>query len=240
MSQWKTDLVNQVKAWQKTSASHKEAWYRWVQEKTGESNFDPNRHDEATLMEFTTLADSGQIELQDPTGFGSSNKKKGGGFGGGFGDWGWGGGGGGGAMTDEKQELVNQVKAFQKMSDSHKEAWYKFVQDNTGGGNFDPARHDDAILIQFLTSADAGDIELQEPTGMGKSSGGGGKKGKGKGKAKGGGGGFGGGGFGGGGFGGGGCGQNQMEEMCAMMMPMMMQMMGGMKGGGKGKRSSPY
>merc|ERR1719240_343822 len=161
MSDWKRELVNQVKTWQKMSASHKEAWYRFVQEKTGETNFDPNRHDETTLMEFTQMADAGQIELKDPTGFGSSGKGKGG----------WGGGGGGPApafdVSAGKEGLVSQVKAWQKMSQSHKEAWYRFVQEKTGETNFDPNRHDEVTLMEFVQMAEAGQIELKDPTGFG-------------------------------------------------------------------------
>merc|ERR1719240_482362 len=65
------------------SQSHKEAWYRFVQENIGETNFDPNRHDENILQTFIAMADSGQIELQEATGFGSSRGKGKGGGGGG-------------------------------------------------------------------------------------------------------------------------------------------------------------
>lgn len=222
MADWaKQELVNQVKAWQKTSDSHKEAWYRFVEEKTGESKYDPNRHDEALLAEFTQMADAGQIELQEATGFGSSGKKKGGKGGGDWGgggfDWGGGFGGGGGETSATKQELVNQVKSWQRQSPSHKEAWYRFVKDKTGETNFDPNRHEEATLFEFAQMAEAGMIELKDPTGFGSS----GKKGK------------------GGDWGGGGDDWGGMQQM---MMQMMMAMMSGKgdKGGKGGKRASPY
>jgi len=179
MADWKQQLVDQVKAWQRMSASHKESWYRFVQQKTGAAQFDPNRHDEATLSEFIQMGQAGQIELMDPTGLGSSDGNKGGGWGVGGGNS-WPSKGGGKAFGKDagKQALVDRVKAWQRMSESHKEAWYRFVQEKTWEGNFDPNRHDEATLGQFLQMADAGLIELVEPTGFGSS---GGKKGKGKG-----------------------------------------------------------
>jgi hypothetical protein len=63
----KQRLANQVKDWQKQSALHKEAWHRFVKANTGENNYDPNRHDESMLMQFTQMADAGQIELKEPT-----------------------------------------------------------------------------------------------------------------------------------------------------------------------------
>merc|ERR1712146_791418 len=83
-------LVERVKAWQRMSTSHKEAWYRFVQENSWEGNFDPNRHDEAVLQGFLSKADAGLIQLTEPTGLGSTGRLPGKGGGG------WGGGGGGG------------------------------------------------------------------------------------------------------------------------------------------------
>ena len=54
-SHWLT-LVGQVRAWQKRSRAHKEIWHHFVQTKTGSTLFNPNCHDEATLMEFTMKA----------------------------------------------------------------------------------------------------------------------------------------------------------------------------------------
>eukprot|EP00930_Biecheleria_cincta_P019870 TRINITY_DN1506_c0_g1_i1.p1 TRINITY_DN1506_c0_g1~~TRINITY_DN1506_c0_g1_i1.p1 ORF type:complete len:436 (+),score=83.23 TRINITY_DN1506_c0_g1_i1:78-1385(+) len=190
MADWKQQLVDQVKAWQRMSASHKEAWYRFVQERTGGAHFDPNRHDEATLREFIQMGEAGQIDLQAPTGLGSSggSKGKGGGCWGdagkGGGVWGDGGKGGGVSgnggngfeMTTGKQGLVERVKAWQRMSASHKEAWYRYVQEKTYEGNFDPNRHDEATLREFIQMGEAGQIDLQAPTGLGSS---GGSKGKG-------------------------------------------------------------
>jgi len=75
----KASLVERVKAWQRQSASHKEAWYRFVKQ-GGSDSYDPNRHDESVLLEFVQSAEAGQIELKEPKG-----DSKGGGKGGGKG-----------------------------------------------------------------------------------------------------------------------------------------------------------
>eukprot|EP00931_Biecheleriopsis_adriatica_P048607 TRINITY_DN280_c0_g1_i1.p1 TRINITY_DN280_c0_g1~~TRINITY_DN280_c0_g1_i1.p1 ORF type:complete len:223 (+),score=45.55 TRINITY_DN280_c0_g1_i1:58-726(+) len=222
MADWKSQLVNSVKTWQKMSASHKESWYRFVQERTGQAHFDPNRHDEATLNEFIQMAEGGQIELRPPEGIGSSGRnmgKGGGAWDGGGGDW-WsskGGGKGGGKafdMSAGKQELVDQVKTWQRLSASHKEAWYHYVQETTWDTNFDPNRHSEATLRDFIQKAEAGQINLTSPTGFGSS---GGKKG---------------------GKGGGGDDWGSMHSAVAKVV---MGMMGGKGKGGKGGKGwSPY
>lgn len=225
MDAGKQASVDRVKAWQRMSESHKEAWYRYVSENTAEGNFDPSRHDEATLGQFLQMADSGLIQLLEPTGFGSRGSMKGKG-GGGWGDGGGKGGGKGGGVafdiTAGMQGLVEQVKSWQRMSASHKEAWYRFASENTAEGNFDPNRHDEETLRAFIQMADAGQIELKEATGFGDS----GRKGK-----------------GGGAWGGDGGSWGPMHEMVTNLMMSMMD--GGGKGGGKGGKKgkkgwSPY
>jgi len=49
-----------------------------------------------------------------------------------------------------KDELVSQIKAFQRSSEEHKQIWWAFC-DSQGGGNRDPARHDEDVLQAFLT-----------------------------------------------------------------------------------------
>merc|ERR1711953_906627 len=135
------------------SAGHKQAWYDFVQAKTGDTKYDPSRHDEGMLMEFTKMADAGQIEVGTGTGGGMTFD-----------------------MNTGKQALVMQVKTWQKTSASHKEAWYNFVQEKTGETSFDPNRHDEALLSEFINMTETGQIELKDPTGFGSS---GPKKGKG-------------------------------------------------------------
>jgi len=97
--------VQAVKAFQRQSAGHKEAWYHFVQTR-GTTNFDPNRHDTELLQEFVTAANDGQIEIPEVTGKGSGKswgkgssswgKGSGSSWGGSSGGDSWGGGGGGG------------------------------------------------------------------------------------------------------------------------------------------------
>eukprot|EP00931_Biecheleriopsis_adriatica_P048608 TRINITY_DN280_c0_g1_i2.p1 TRINITY_DN280_c0_g1~~TRINITY_DN280_c0_g1_i2.p1 ORF type:complete len:214 (+),score=35.92 TRINITY_DN280_c0_g1_i2:101-742(+) len=213
MADWKQQLVDQVKAWQKRSASHKESWYRFVLERSGQANFDPNRHDEVTLSEFIVMADAGQVELKPPEGIGSTGRPTLGKGGGGWFDQG---GGGGMAFNVAAgyPELVNQVKTWQRMSPSHKEAWYRYVQEQTWDSNFDPNRHTEATLRDFITKAAAGQISLTPPTGIGS-------KGRGK-----------------GGKGGGGDDWGSIHSAVAQLVMDMMG--GGGKGGKGGKGWSPY
>merc|ERR1719343_1796158 len=70
-------------------------------------------------------------------------------------------------MDQGKMELVNQVKAWQKQSQSHKESWYRFVKDNSPNGQlvFDPARHEVDFLSWFVQSTQSGQVQLMQPTG---------------------------------------------------------------------------
>ncbi len=79
-------MVEQVKAWQRMGDGHRAGWYNFVLERGGTRDFDPKRHDESTLSEFLSLANSGQIDLtrEAPEGARSSRGK--GGWGGGWGD----------------------------------------------------------------------------------------------------------------------------------------------------------
>merc|ERR1711972_759358 len=112
--------------------------------------------------------------------------------------------------TDEKARLVSQVKAWQRQSQSHKESWWRFCTLH-GSNHFDPNRHDESVLMEFVQAATAGHIELLEPTGEFSSPGYGGTKRKWD-----------------DGWGGKGGGASQPDMMS--MMTMVMQAMG--KGGG--------
>lgn len=73
-------------------------------------------------------------------------------------------------MLAQKQQLVDAVKLWQRKSQSHKEAWYRFVKQNgppvaAGPPIFDPGRHEVEFLSLFVDSANSGNIELLEPTG---------------------------------------------------------------------------
>mmetsp|Transcript_26245 Transcript_26245/g.74653 ORF Transcript_26245/g.74653 Transcript_26245/m.74653 type:complete len:230 (+) Transcript_26245:67-756(+) len=70
----------------------------------------------------------------------------------------------------DKDALVNAVKAFQRQSEGHKEAWYHFVQER-GTTNFDPNRHDEGLLQEFVAAAADGQIEIPTVTASSKGSG---------------------------------------------------------------------
>lgn len=140
----------------------------------------------------------------------------------------------------EKEALVAQVKAYQRQSEGHKQAWYSFCG-TQGTTNYDPNRHDEETLRLFITSTETGAI-TPDPNAVATPSWtpswtGGGADSWGCGK------GCGGDWFGGGGKGdgwggkgckgtkGGGC---DPWGMMAMQQAMMAQWMGGKGGGGKG------
>jgi len=52
---------------------------------------------------------------------------------------------------DFKGELIAKIKEFQRSGEENKKAWWDFC-DSQGGGNRDPARHDDSVLQGFLAS----------------------------------------------------------------------------------------
>mmetsp|Transcript_63919 Transcript_63919/g.140759 ORF Transcript_63919/g.140759 Transcript_63919/m.140759 type:complete len:88 (+) Transcript_63919:96-359(+) len=76
-----SELVGQVKAWQRMSFGHKSAWHTFCAQR-GNTNFDPAHHEESMLEMFLSKTDSGEIQPEAGKG--------------GKGSWGfdsWGGGG---------------------------------------------------------------------------------------------------------------------------------------------------
>ncbi|CAJ1399339.1 unnamed protein product [Effrenium voratum] len=57
--------------------------------------------------------------------------------------------------TPQKQELVNQVKGIQKSSPECKQMWYDFCSRH-GNTNYDPARHDEKYLSDFVDLVNKG------------------------------------------------------------------------------------
>merc|ERR1712129_244832 len=95
-----------------------------------------------------------------------------------------------GTVAEEggKTSLVNQVKAWQRMGTGHKEAWHAFVYERSST-NYDPSRHEDHVLQEFLDLANSGQLDTSGKSSAGSwgsSSGGwdnwgwGGKGGQGK------------------------------------------------------------
>mmetsp|Transcript_48548 Transcript_48548/g.104024 ORF Transcript_48548/g.104024 Transcript_48548/m.104024 type:complete len:230 (+) Transcript_48548:104-793(+) len=101
----KENLVLQVKAYQRQGEAYKQAWYTYVTSNTGASNFDPNRHDEATLQAFLSGTESGAIQ-PDHSAASSSWGGKGGGKGRSWGSDDWGGWGGGSNPWDMMQSMM--------------------------------------------------------------------------------------------------------------------------------------
>lgn len=60
-----------------------------------------------------------------------------------------------------KEALVAQVKQWQKTGAGHKQAWYSYVKE-AGSTNFDPARHPEAFLQEFVQRTAAGAITPQD------------------------------------------------------------------------------
>jgi len=58
----------------------------------------------------------------------------------------------------ELSELVGQVKAWQRMSSGHKQAWYAFCR-KAGSQGYDPAHLDALTLQDFLSKAASGEIQ---------------------------------------------------------------------------------
>jgi len=77
------------------------------------------------------------------------------------------------AMAD-KTALVQQVKDWQRQGDGYKQCWYNFVKERDSSGTFDPNRHDEALLEEFLTAAHSGELEIPSGCSSGGSKGWGG------------------------------------------------------------------
>ncbi len=61
-------------------------------------------------------------------------------------------------MADQAS-MVEQVKAWQKRSEGHKNGWYHFVREK-GQHNFDPKLYDESLLTEFLSMANSGQIDV--------------------------------------------------------------------------------
>lgn len=89
----KPELVQEIKAWQRKSAAHKESWYNFVYSELGVTDYDPNRHNADILQTFVDRARAGEIELAEPSMKGSSKGRSKGPTTGGMGSFGMMGGG---------------------------------------------------------------------------------------------------------------------------------------------------
>lgn len=126
--------MQRVKTFQRSSEAHKQAWYAFCVQQ-GTSNYDPARHDLGALQHFLNAVESGELVVDDASSYN-----------------GWEGGA-------DFQDLVRQVKEFQRKSEGHKQAWYRFCGQQ-GTSNYDPSRHDVGALQQFVTSVRNGEISV--------------------------------------------------------------------------------
>jgi len=127
----KTNLVGQIKCLQRTNPDAKEQWYCFCQ-LHATSKYDPDRHEEDFLRSFLDNYHSGKLAEV------------------------------GGA--DGKASLALKVKAFQRSGQENKERWYAYCQSHSpsqrGAPVFDPSRHDEAFLRDFLSTVDVSSLSL--------------------------------------------------------------------------------
>jgi len=120
----KSNLVQQIKAFQRANQQQKDAWHEYADTHLGGIR-DPARHDAAALQDFISAHEVplvaggyvGYVANSDPV----------------------------------KDQLVAQVKAFQSANQEQKEMWHEYADTHLGGTR-DPARHDVASLQQFFST----------------------------------------------------------------------------------------
>uniref|UniRef100_A0A7S2KC98 Uncharacterized protein n=1 Tax=Zooxanthella nutricula TaxID=1333877 RepID=A0A7S2KC98_9DINO len=117
-------LVDRVKEWQRMSPAHKQSWDNYCI-RQGINKFDPSKKDEAFLQGFLDLAASGQIALEETVALP-------------------------GEASTEKAALIQQVKAYQRQGHAEKQAWWNFCTE-LGSRDFDPNRHEETVLQDFLS-----------------------------------------------------------------------------------------
>mmetsp|Transcript_3140 Transcript_3140/g.7926 ORF Transcript_3140/g.7926 Transcript_3140/m.7926 type:complete len:170 (-) Transcript_3140:184-693(-) len=120
----KDQLVQKVKAFQRLGEENKQAWHSYCDTNLG-GVYDPNRHDVGSLQMFVS-----QYGAQDLAG---------------------GGGGCSGVSVGAGHPLVMKIKGYQKMGEPQKMAWYSYCDANLGG-KYDPARHSEEALKDFIAS----------------------------------------------------------------------------------------
>jgi len=128
----KDALVNQVKAFQRSSEQAKELWATYADTYLHGMR-DPSRHDEATLQEFCQNHNVPQVSAGTPAGPGGLPFNY------------------GLVPGSHKEALVNQIKSFQRSSTPAKELWETYA-DSYLGGRRNPAKHEESTLQEFITN----------------------------------------------------------------------------------------
>jgi len=120
-------LAERVKAFQKSSQENKELWKQYA-ETYLDGKLDPAKHDASVLQEFCTNHGVPVAPAPAPVGGGMIA-------------------GGAAAMSPQKAQLIEKIKAFTKSSPENKEAWCQFI-----GATKDPARHEAEKLQEFCNT----------------------------------------------------------------------------------------
>mmetsp|Transcript_43824 Transcript_43824/g.95415 ORF Transcript_43824/g.95415 Transcript_43824/m.95415 type:complete len:367 (+) Transcript_43824:27-1127(+) len=123
-------LVDQVKSFQRQGKECKDVWVAFCDQNL-QGVYDPARHDSTVLQQFLesqgTYSSGSYSTAYSPP---ASQQLVG--------------------MNDPgRQELVDQVKAFQKLGKDHTEEWRAYC-DVMGSRIYDPARHESQLLYHFL------------------------------------------------------------------------------------------
>eukprot|EP00928_Gymnodinium_smaydae_P068057 TRINITY_DN510_c0_g1_i1.p1 TRINITY_DN510_c0_g1~~TRINITY_DN510_c0_g1_i1.p1 ORF type:complete len:398 (+),score=92.21 TRINITY_DN510_c0_g1_i1:70-1194(+) len=130
---FKEGLVNRVKALQR-SPDKQQSWYTHCRNR-GITSYDPRSHTEQSLQAFLAANEHSNEPATSSSATSGGRwvtkvEKK---------------------PSESKTALVQRVKDLQRQSPENKTAWYKFcaTQRTT---NYDPARHEESVLRQFINS----------------------------------------------------------------------------------------
>jgi len=123
----KDRMVLAIKAYQKAGEQQKQTWWTFCDSQLG-GNRDPARHDTETLLQFIERYGVSEPSAS-PTGMTGGLSPRG--------------------PTQQNSQLIATIKTFQKAGEQQKQLWWSFC-DSQQGGNRDPARHEPAVLLQFI------------------------------------------------------------------------------------------
>jgi len=128
----KDQLVQRVKAYQRSGQEQKDAWHTYADSQLGGVR-DPARHDASALQDFIMAHDvppasePAAKRMKDSSGAPLGT-----------------------AVEDPvKQSLVLQIKAYQRANQQQKDTWHDYADANLDGIR-DPARHDASALQDFI------------------------------------------------------------------------------------------
>lgn len=165
------NLAELFKEGQRKSANWKSAWAQYCQHYGGGMH-DPGKHEVSFLVGFldflgqrghmalTMLPQSPMLGMPGVVGAAPSKRPRpgmgqGGGLTGVYAPGGLGSGPSIGAAPSTgdpmKDQLITRVKTYQRSGDEGKQQWWSYCDAQLGGVR-DPARHDSAVLNQFITT----------------------------------------------------------------------------------------